>query len=77
MKILNGLVLAATLTLATVGAAQAGLVTSDQRYFLNEVHAVSDAALTANAQASMDPQAALDTTGAYQGGPKTGTGFAR
>jgi hypothetical protein len=75
MKILNGLVLAATLTLATVGAAQAGLVTSDQRYFPNEVHAVSDAALAANAQVNMDPHGVLDS--AYQGGPKIGTGFAR
>ncbi len=75
MKILNGLVLAASFTLATIGAAHAGLLISDQRYFPNQAHSFNATVL--DAQASMDTPLISARSRAYQGGPKTGTGFAR
>jgi hypothetical protein len=73
MKVINGLVLAASLTLATIGAAHAGLTTSDQRTFPRPVQTSS----VYDAQASMAAPVIANGTRAYQGGPKTGTGFAR
>lgn len=75
MKILNGIVLAASLTLGTIGAAHAGLVLSDQRYLPTQSH--SSSATVLDAQASVDVPAIVTGTREYQGGPKTGTGFAR
>ncbi len=73
MKIINGLLLAASLTLATIGAAHAGLITSDQRTFPRAVQTSS----IYDAQASMDAPVIAHGMRAYQGGPKTGVSFAR
>lgn len=72
----NTLALAASLALpllAAAGAAHAGLITSDQRTFPRPVQTSS----VFDAQASMNAPAIVNGTSTYQGGPKTGTGFAR
>jgi hypothetical protein len=77
MKRFTNIALAASLAvplLAAAGAAHAGLITSDARAFPRPVQTSS----VYDAQASMDaPVIVNDGSRAYQGGPKTGTGFSR
>ncbi len=73
----NKIALAASLALpmfAAVSSANAGLITSDARTFPRPVQISS----VYDAQASMDaPVIVNGNSRAYQGGPKTGTGFNR
>lgn len=73
----NRIALAASFALpllTAAGAAHAGLITSDARTFPRPVQTSS----VYDAQASMNvPVIVNGNSRAYQGGPKTGTGFSR
>ncbi|RTL55305.1 MAG: hypothetical protein EKK40_00745 [Bradyrhizobiaceae bacterium] len=61
--------------LASAGAAHAGLLISDSRYFPGSTAPRTSSVY--DAQASIDAPASVSNAGAYQGGPRTGTGLVR